>query len=105
LLPSSAQVEIGVKFPLAAYPHENATLEFPLLLALRFGGATQLQEIFDIDKLVVSPFGTSGFVLVVHFFDLLDLLKAEGLGVECHFPELFCLVYRPFFLQFFQVVH
>lgn len=106
MLPSSAQVEIWVQLSFVPYPHENTIFKLLLFLALRFGGSAQLQEILHIHKLAfVACLWFGSFVLVLHFFILVDLWVTEGFRVEGHFPEFFCFVYRSLFFQFLEIMH
>jgi hypothetical protein len=48
---------------------------------VRLDGSTQFQEVLDVDELLLLASLRTGSFVVVHFLDLLDFLKTEGLGV------------------------
>ena len=91
-LSPSAHPELPVEVAFLSEADRDGALELLLLLALHFAGPAspgQLWQVFE--RGVFCSFGVDCHAIVVIFLDFLDLLVADGLGVERHLSQFFCL--------------
>lgn len=84
-----AEVEIGIQVAFAADADEDAVFKLEFVLALDPARPPQFEEVVDVVllRVLVTLDGAGGLVLVVKFFDFLDFLEANGLGVHGHLAQ------------------